>query len=262
MKRFLIAATALAVALAAAGCSGSTVFGKKINGSGVLRTRAVGVEPFNAVEASRGVRVVIAGQGDSLTVRADENVMEYVETHVRGGVLRIGIDKRINSLHNVQVEVTVPDNGDIRLLKASSAASIVCDQPLAQQDRVQLSATSAATVRAAVRARECRIGATSSATVCTRLEAETCEVRVSSAARVRMKGSCEQCSLRASSAGRIDAAEFTARTCSANASSAASVTVRCEESLDAHASSAGTISYAGDAVAEVSASSGGSVNKL
>lgn len=138
--------------------------------------------------------------------------MEYVETHVRGGVLRIGIDKRINSLHNVQVEVTVPDNGDIRLLKATSAASIVCDQPLAQQDRVQLSATSAATVRAAVRARECRIGATSSATVCTRLEAETCEVRVSSAARVRMKGSCEQCSLRASSAGRIDAAEFTART--------------------------------------------------
>ena len=125
MKRFLIAATALAVALAAAGCSGSTVFGKKINGSGVLRTRSVGVEPFNAVEASRGVRVVIAGQGDSLTVRADENVMEYVETHVRGGVLRIGIDKRINSLHNVEVEVTVPDNGDIRLLKASSAASIV-----------------------------------------------------------------------------------------------------------------------------------------
>lgn len=87
---------------------------------------------------------MIAGQGDSLTVRADENVMEYVETHVRGGVLRIGIDKRINSLHNVEVEVTVPDNGDIRLLKASSAASIVCDEPLARQDRVQLTASSAA----------------------------------------------------------------------------------------------------------------------
>ncbi len=262
MKRFLIAATALAVALAAAGCSGSTVFGKKIKGSGVLQTRSADVEAFHAVEASRGVNVTLTDAGDSLVIRADDNVLDYVVTQVRGGVLRIGIDERINSLHNVQVEVTVPATSTIRRLKASSAASIVTDQPLAEVEEMELSASSAGSVRAAVRTRECRIHASSSGSVCTKLEAETCRVEASSAARVRMKGSCEQSSMRVSSAGSIDAGEFTVQDCSARASSAGSISVRCERTLDARASSGGRVSYAGEAAAEASTSSGGSVTRL
>lgn len=258
----MIIFAALVVALASAGCSGSSVFGKRIKGSGVLQTRSAGVEAFHTVEASRSVRVVIAGPDDSLTIRADDNVLDYVVTEVRGGVLRLSIDERINSLHNVQVEVTVPDNGGIRMLKASSAASIVGGQPLSQVDKLQISASSAANVRVAARAGECRIKASSSATVETMLEAESCEVQASSAARVRLNGSCERCTLRASSAARIDGGDFTAQTCAARASSAGTISVRCEKSLRARTSSAGSICYAGEPKADLSSGSGGSITKM
>lgn len=261
MKRFLIVATAVAVALAAAGCSGSTVFGKKIKGSGVLQTRSIGVEAFHTLKASRGVHVVIAGSGDSLVIRADDNVLDYVVTQVKNGVLRIGIDEAINALHHAQVEVTVPGNGGIRCLKASGAASIVSDELLEADGNMELTASSAGSVRAAVRARECRIQATSSGSVCTKLQAQTCEVKASSSGRVRMKGSCTDCSMHASSAGRIDAGEFTVQDCEARASSAGSISVHCERSLRARASSAGSISYAGEAAADFTNSSGGSVTK-
>lgn len=262
MKRFLIVATALVVALAAAGCSGSTVFGKKIKGSGVLQTRSVGVEAFHTLAATRGVHVIIAGSGDSLMIRADDNVLDYVVTQVKDGVLRIGIDEAINALHHAQVEVTVPVNGGIRRLKASSAASIVSDELLVADGKMELGASSAGSVRVAVRARECVIRASSSGSVCTKLQADRCEVTASSSGRVRMKGNCTDCSMRAGSAGSIDAGEFTAQECQARASSAGSITVRCERTLDARASSAGSITYAGDAAAQATTSSGGSVTRM
>ncbi len=260
----------------------STAFSsdRSVRGSGKIVSRTMDSEPFDAIEASRSVKVVVARTGDSgIRIEADDNVMEQIMIHVKGRTLHVGLDKSVNNVSDIHVTVTVPYSERLGRLEASRAAKIVCKEPL-QAPEVTLKASSAAQIEAAARTGECEIKASSAAQIKTTVECSTCEmelsssahiaadvtatecdVDLSSASKLELKGSADRFEADCSSAAVLAAGHFEARKADIDTSSASSARIRCTGSLKARASSGSSIRYSGNCRVDSNASSGGSIRK-
>lgn len=220
----------------------SVLFGKGLKGSGNIVTRTIEAPAFDRIDAARAVKVVITDKtSGKITIAADDNVMDYVVVEAKGGRLTATIDKSINNLSNADVTVTVPANGSIRALDASSAAKISGDVVL-NADKFTMDASSAAKIDVSVKAQSCAVAA-------------------SSASKITLKGSAAKCTADLSSAAKLSAGDFVAAECSVNTSSAAKAVVNCTERLHADASSGSSIRYSGDCQTSINKSSGGSVGR-
>lgn len=220
----------------------SVLFGKGLKGSGNIVTRTIEAPAFDRIDAARAVKVVITDKtSGKITIAADDNVMDYVVVEAKGGRLTATIDKSINNLSNADVTVTVPANGSIRALDASSAAKISGDVVL-NADKFAMDASSAAKIDVSVKAQSCAVAA-------------------SSASKITLKGSAAKCTADLSSAAKLSAGDFVAAECSVNTSSAAKAVVNCTERLHADASSGSSIRYSGDCRTSINKSSGGSVGR-
>ena len=245
MKRILLIAVLLGTMITATTyfvciAAPSVLFGKGIKGSGNIVTRTIDAPDFDRVDAARAVKVVITDKATGkITIEADDNIMEYVVVEAKGGRLTATIDKSVNNVSNADVTVTVPANGRIRALDASSAARI----------------------DAAVKSTSCTVAASSASNIDAAIETGSCTVGASSASKITLKGSADKCSIDMSSAAKLSAAEFTVADCSVDTSSAAKATVNCTDKLRAEASSGSSIRYTGDCQTSISKSSGGSVSR-
>ena len=156
--------------------------------------------------------------------------------------------------------VTVPANGSIRALDASSAAKISGDVVL-NADKFAMDASSAAKIDVSVKAQSCAVAASSASKINASVEAVSCSVEASSASKITLKGSAAKCTADLSSASKLSAGDFVAAECSVNTSSAAKAVVNCTERLHADASSGSSIRYSGDCRTSINKSSGGSVGR-
>lgn len=257
----------------------------RITGSGNIITRRVSIADFSRIETSRAVHLVVEKRsGREAIIEADDNIMPYVIVEVDGGCLNVGIDDEIKSLNNVTVKVTVPSDGNISAISASSASRVTVETEIKSPKLMldassaaninitksdvgtcSIDASSAANVEGAIKADNCVIDMSSASDVNVALLAVKCDVTASSASSATISGEAGDIDLSASSAAKIDAMDLNARNAEAEASSGGSIKVTCMKSIDASASSGGSVKYAakGDLDPELRhTSSGGSVKKL
>ncbi len=264
MKKIALVTAILAALVSTAAyltCVAIPVFTQQIKGSGTVVTRTIPAPQFDAVSVSRAVKVMITDQTDGqIRIAADDNLIEHVVVKTDGGELEITMDKSLQNISNADVTVTIPANGRIRSLEASSAASIKTEVPL-QADSFEVDASSAAKITAQVSAAKCDVGASSAAKINLTLTADDCSVDASSAAKITLTGTVERFIAEASSASKIYAEKVVAKCADLEASSGADIAVCCTDELHAEASSGADISYTGDCRASISKSSGGSVRK-
>lgn len=257
----------------------------RITGSGNIITRRVSIADFSRIETSRAVHLVVEKRsGREAIIEADDNIMPYVIVEVDGGCLTVGIDDDIKSLNNVTVKVTVPSDGNISAISASSASRVTVETEIKSPKLMldassaaninitksdvgtcSIDASSAANVEGAIKADNCVIDMSSASDVNVALLAVKCDVTATSAASATLSGEAGDIDLSASSAAKIDAMDLNARNAEAEASSGGSIKVTCMKSIDASASSGGSVKYAakGDLDSELKhTSSGGSVKKL
>ncbi len=282
MKNHIIALVIVICALTL-GCNTLFAAPKRLKGSGNLVQKEVVVrDAYDAVSASRAVKVrLVEGSSNTLTVEADDNVIDYITIAVKERTLDISIDRDCNSIQQIHATVTVPTDGRLRKLRASSAAKIVAE-PTIRSASVDLDASSAARITASVEARECELDASSaarieaevkgracsveassSAKIAATLAVEECEIDVSSAGKAQLKGAALKCDAEASSAAKIAAGDLAVKDCRISSSSGASASICCLETLDATASSGGSVRYTGDCtVRRYRTSSGGSIRRM
>lgn len=257
----------------------------RITGSGNIITRSVSIADFSRIETSRAVHLVVEKRsGREAIIEADDNIMPYVIVEVDGGCLNVGIDDDIKSLNDVTVKVTVPSDGNISAISASSASKVTVQAEIktpklmldassaaninitkSDVGTCSIDASSAANVEGAIKADNCVIDMSSASDVNVALLAVRCDVTASSASSATLSGEAGDIDLSASSAAKIDAMDLNARNAAADASSGGSIKVTCMKSIDASASSGGSVKYAakGDLDPELRhTSSGGSVKKL
>lgn len=257
----------------------------RITGSGNIITRRVNIADFSRIETSRAVHLVVEKRsGREAIIEADDNIMPYVIVEVDGGCLNVGIDDDIKSLNNVTVKVTVPSDGNISAISASSASRVTVETEIkspklmldassaaniniAKSDvgTCSIDASSAANVEGAIKADNCVIDMSSASDVNVALLAVKCDVTATSAASATLSGEAGDIEITVSSAAKVDAMDLNARNADVSASSGGSIKITCMKSIDASASSGGSVKYAakGDLDPELRhTSSGGSVKKL
>ncbi len=257
--------------------------GINLKGSGKVITRTQPVAAYDAIEASRAVRVIVEERtGGDAIIEADDNAMQYVKVEVDGGTLKVGFDKRVNGVSDIHVKVRVPYCEGLNSLDASSAASIVVEPTIkgesltvdagsaahvdfakAEVTRCAIDVSSAAKVSGAVKSDRCEVEASSASNTELAMLTMACTVETSSASKVVLSGEAGIASLDVSSASKIDASELNARKASADVSSGASIKVNSSRELDAKASSGGSIRYKGPSTLALTSttSSGGSVSR-
>lgn len=257
----------------------------RITGSGNIITRRVNIADFSRIETSRAVHLVVEKRsGREAIIEADDNIMPYVIVEVDGGCLNVGIDDDIKSLNNVTVKVTVPSDGNISAISASSASRVTVETEIKSPKLMldassaaninitksdvgtcSIDASSAANVEGAIKADNCVIDMSSASDVNVALLAVKCDVTATSAASATLSGEAGDIEITVSSAAKVDAMDLNARNADVSASSGGSIKVTCMKSIDASASSGGSVKYAakGDLDSELKhTSSGGSVKKL
>ena len=253
----------------------------RVKGSGKLITKEIALQPFKTVKVSRGINAhLVTSDSSNITIEADDNLMEYIVAHVEKGCLILTINSSIQSLSSTHVTITVPTDGVLYGITATSAAKVEC-QPQIVAGEVDLSATSAAKIKAKVKAEECDIELSSSAEIEVELRcnecsiegtsaaeltatiaARECNIELSSAAQATIKGASLQADAECTSASKLNAVNFAVKRYEIEVSSAASANICCVETLDAEASSGGSIRYKGECRNTTRSSSGGSIRPL
>ena len=245
MKKILLTAVLIGAMFSVSAyvvCVAAPLLGKNIKGSGHIVTKTLPAPDFDAIDASRAVKVVVSAGASDIRIEADDNLIDLVVAETRGKTLEVTLDKKASNIQNADITVTMPANGGkIRSLKASSASKITSDATL-RADRFMIEASSAAKIKAAV-------------------EAASCSVNASSASKIALAGSAEDFTADLSSASKLDAEKFTAVNASVSTSSAAKADIDCSGKLTASASSGSSIGYTGGCRTSLSKSSGGSVRK-
>jgi len=81
-----------------------------LEGSGDLITEERDVREFNEIKSSGSFDIYVeVGPVQSLKITFDNNLIDIIETEVRGKTLRIGNEESYSSDHVCKVEITVPE---------------------------------------------------------------------------------------------------------------------------------------------------------
>jgi hypothetical protein len=198
---------------------------ESIYGNGNVVTEERAVSGFNELRVSSGIDVIIRqGDGESLEIEADDNLLEHIKTEVVGNTLKIYTDKNIRRAKARRAYLEYRELGSIRI---SSAGDVTGENTL-QTGTLSIDISSAGDLELDVQADEIY-----------------CDI--SSSGDVRLSGSADILEADLSSAGNLSAYELITRKCKVSCSSAGDARVYATEELDLRCSSAGNIYYRGDA---------------
>jgi hypothetical protein len=214
--------------------------GPSINGNGDVKTEKLKTGDFDEIKVSRGMNVYIT-QGDEtkVVVKADENLLDIIETKVEDGALIIRATENIRKATVKKVYVTTPD---ISLIKSSSGSNVYSETVL-KSEHLDISSSSGSNIKLLI-----SVGSVDASS--------------SSGSNIRLEGKADNFDGDASSGSNIKAKELKSKSCKVEASSGANIWISVKENLKAHASSGGNIFYKGSlSNAEIKKSSGGNVKK-
>lgn len=233
----------LLLCLALAGCS-FEFSGGGIRGSGDVEREEREISGVRGVSVeNQGDLFIEIGDEEKLVIEAEDNLLEHIETRVRGGILRIGTRDSFGGLDNrepIRYYLTVPSVDALESLEVGSAGDI--EAPRLEAENFSIEVGSAGDVKIA------------------ELYADRLEVTISSAGDVRIDGGeVGEQDIRVSSAGDYKAADLKSRRADVRLSSAGDARIRVEEYVDARLTSSGDLVVYGDPEVRSRTSSSGDI---
>lgn len=210
------------------------------SGSGNITSEKRNLPAFTGIESGSSIDVEVRIGAPSVEVEADDNIIQFVETHVSGNTLHIGLESGV-SLHNthIKVNVTVPE---ISHITAHSSSDVKVLDIIKSNSKLRFEVSSSADIEAEV-------------------EVPEVEAKASSSASINLSGRTKNYRARVSSSAEINSFDLLSENTDVSASSSGSADVHASVTLNAEASSSGSVDYTGGASAKVKTNSSGSVHK-
>ncbi|MDQ2177737.1 head GIN domain-containing protein [Marinifilum sp. D714] len=240
MKKLLkkMSLTLIALTMVFSSTVNAQFWGEKGNGNVKKQDREIG--SFSAISSGSGIDVYLRqGDKESVTVEADENLLDLIVTRIKGDKLVIKTEDPIRRAKKLNVYVTFVNVNEISVSSGSDLES----SHLLKFENLDISVSSGADADL-------------------ELQADDLTCSVSSGADANLSGTANSFYGKASSGSDLRAADLKAKVCRAKASSGGDVTVYASESIEASASSGGDVNYYGEPTkVNVSSSSGGDVNR-
>jgi hypothetical protein len=225
------------------GCKKTADVPDAIQGSGNIITEDRAVSNFDRIDwnGSGDVAIIQSGE-ESLTVEADDNVIEYVRTEVKNGTLELGLDagevKSISSTR-LRFRVNVKDLTGLNLFGSGHITAASLDT-----DRLDIAVTGSGEVQI------------------DSLTTEQVEVRITGSGRVRLVGEVAGQDIDISGSGEYHGGDLRAETVEITISGSGDSTVWATESLDVRINGSGSLDYYGSPTVNRSGSGSGELNDL
>ena len=218
------------------------IFGnKRIKASGKITSHSYNVKSFNKIEVSSMAKVVIKEGSGEIELKVDSNLFPYIEIHVEGGELIIGVQNGITTGNDMTFDVIVPHSGKLQAIDISGAAHIT-SQVVITNPEIELESSGAAQAALLFKCDDCTIDASGASQINIGIESKVVEIEasgasdieayikatnltadVSGASNLTLKGEAQKAQLEASGASDIDAKSFNTSTINIISSGAASI---------------------------------------
>lgn len=195
-----------------------------VDGNGQVIRQDRSVSPFRAIQVGGSFEVnLVQGDKESVVVEADENLMEYIVTEVRGHTLIVETEKNLRNYDRLRLIVTFRELDQI---DASGAVNVYGDDTLTFEDL--------------------SIEASGATEVTLDLEASSLSLNSSGASHIRLAGSCLTASLESSGASGLKADDMETEEFMLNISGAGEASVFVTKTLDVNVSGASHVRYKGN----------------
>lgn len=277
----------------------STASAKTIKGSGVKKseTRKISSD-YKSVKVSDAINIFVSDAVQEVTVTADDNMIEYVETSVSGGVLTVCMASG-NSYNNSNVKITIPYSAtvikytlsgatslsancvispkelDLKLSGASKCALEIvteeCNMECSGASNVDLTlianefdvkVSGASNVKVNGKIQHVEFECSGASNMKAKFTAETLKCKASGASNITLEGRADRADISGSGSSKISASKFETKVCDIELSAASKAHINCSKELSMSASSASNITYSGDAtVAKQIVNSGAKISK-
>ncbi|MFD2824309.1 head GIN domain-containing protein [Lacinutrix iliipiscaria] len=206
-------------------CNFDVTFNNGIKGTGpVSSVNRTLDSDFSSVKISDGLDLYLTqGDTESLTVEANENLHDLIQTKVENGVLRIYSDKNIGHAEAKKINLTFKYLTSIK----STSGSDVFSTKIIRANQLELISTSGSDMDLEV-------------------ETETLKCKATSGSDLKLKGQTNTFNAQATSGSDIDAEDLIANSSRVKATSGAGITVNSKKELYAKATSGGDVTYYGN----------------
>lgn len=233
--------------------------GPWIEGNGNVKEETRKTREFDEIEVNRGMNVYITqGEITKVVVKADENLLEIIETRTDGDKLIITAKQNIRRAESKKVFVTAPK---ITKIKSSSGSNVYSETKITSKE-LELSTSSGSNMTMEIDSENVDASASSGSNIKLQAKAKSLDASASAGSNIRIEGTTDSFSAKVSSGSNIKAKELTTENCDLNASSGGNIWITVNDELVAKASSGGNVFYAGNPKStNIENSSGGNVKK-
>lgn len=208
-------------------------------GSGDIVSESREVSGFDSVSVSGTGEVIITqGDGESLTIETDDNVMEHVTSEVRGGTLYLGTEPRTNVRPTRLIFMLGVD--ELKGADVSGSGSV--EAASLETDNLEFGVSGSGSVNV------------------DSLTADQLNVRISGSGDVQLAGEAPEQDIDISGSGDYRAGDLLSETAVVSISGSGQATLWTTDSLDADVSGSGTVNYYGNPTVSSSTSGSGSIN--
>lgn len=237
MKRYL-ALFVLVLMLATLACNAINVGSNTIRGSGNVVQEERPVGSFGGIQVTnQGDAIVEIGEAESLVVEAEDNLLEYIVTEVRGNTLVLGNLNNVdlNNTKPIRYHLTVKALDDIHI---TSSGNVTAPTLEANTIAVRLSSSGNLDMDG--------------------IEASRLEMDISSSGNVNIGGGqVEEQDINITSSGEYDGRNVDSGQAQVRVSSSGDATIRVSDRLEADLTSSGNVYYNGNPEVDVNESSSG-----
>ncbi len=249
----------LGLAIAIAGCSDDD---GGISGSGNIVTRDFDFSGFTSVRLDLFDAEITQAETYSVTVRADDNVIDVIDVDTAGETLVLTTaGTRLRGNVTLEATITMPT---IESLDLNGAASADLDG-FDSLDSLDVKLSGASKMTGTLTANSIEIDASGASNVTGELTADDVEITADGASRVKLSGSSLRVLIDASGASNIDLKDFAATRGEVELSGASDAMVQISESIDRiDLSGASSLRYFGGdpALGDVSTSGASSIDRI
>lgn len=217
---------------------------KKITGNKevINQTRSIGNYDRIAVTGMMDVQL-IAGNEGRIDLEAESNLMEYIETEVSGGQLKISVQKGVNlqPSRNYPIKITVP---------------------FENLDAVTLTGSGHVRNTDIISARNFKVSVTGSGNMNLNLEVENLEGSITGSGDVKLRGVAREFKCSVTGSGDFLGYDLKVEKVNASVTGSGDIEITVQDELQARISGSGDIKYRGNPTKENFKTSGsGSVSK-
>ncbi|HPF52633.1 MAG TPA: head GIN domain-containing protein [Draconibacterium sp.] len=210
----------------------------RVMGNGIPASESRTVSTFSKVKSSGDFSVYIYnGDETNVDVKADENLLQYIETYVSGGTLHIDIQgvHDVKTVIPMEIYITTPQLSGI---VQSGSGTITSDYFESNQFELVLSGSG-------------RIEAD--------FDTDLAEVLLSGSGKINMVGLANNASLTISGSGDLNGSDLQVKNCQTLTSGSGNMWISVSDNLSSRISGSGNVYYSGNPTIHTSISGSGKV---